>query len=83
MDLPEQVKIQRAHPVVVGDAREKVHQDELTIPLSSIPGLLLGCGLLFGPTLDNNDRGSLTTSDGCKNIQNADSGNACVTVYAL
>ena len=39
MDLPEQVEIKRRHPVVIGDAREEVHEDQLTVTLATVTRL--------------------------------------------
>lgn len=64
MNLPEQVEIERRHPVVVRDMGKKVHQDKLTVALSSITGFLVFGSLLFGTTLDDNDRRRASSSNG-------------------
>ena len=64
MNLAEKVEIERRHPVVVGDAGEEVHQDQLTVTLATVSRLLLGRSFYLRAALDNNYGGRTTTSDG-------------------
>lgn len=41
VDLSKHVKVQGAHPIVISNAREEVHQDQLRIPLASISRFLV------------------------------------------
>ena len=68
MDLPEQVEIKRRHPVVIGDAREEVHEDELTVALATIARLLVRRSFCFCSTLHDDYGGRPSTSDGCTRI---------------
>lgn len=66
VDLPEHVEIEGSHPVVVCDTGEKVHQDELTVSLSSVPRFLLRRSLSFCTTLHDDYRGRPATRDSYK-----------------
>ena len=63
MDLPEEIKVERRHSIIVGDPGEAVHQDELTVSLASVARFLVIERLLFGATFDNDDGRGATTSD--------------------
>ena len=63
MNLAEKVEIERRHPVVVGNTREEVHQDELTVSFATITGLLVSCSLSFGTTFHDNNGWGTTTSN--------------------
>ena len=41
IDFSEKIEIQRGHSVVVGDAGEEVHEDQLTVALATIAGFLV------------------------------------------
>lgn len=56
LDLAKEVVIKRAHSVVVCDAREKVHKNELRIPLASIAWFLVTDCFRIRTALDNNNR---------------------------
>jgi hypothetical protein len=64
MNLPEQVEIERGHPVVVRDAREKVHEYELAVAFASVAGLLVLGGFGCCSTLDHDHGGRATTGLG-------------------
>ena len=51
MDLPEEVEVKGGHAIIVGDAREEVHEDQLTVALAPVPRLLVCSCLLFRSTL--------------------------------
>lgn len=55
LDLAKEVVIERGHPVVVRDAREKVHENELRIPLASVAWLLVTDRLRIRTTLDDDN----------------------------
>jgi hypothetical protein len=60
LDLAEEVVIERGHPVVVCDAREKVHENELRIPFAAIAWLLVTDRFRICTAFDeNNSRGPL------------------------
>lgn len=63
MDLPEQIKVQWCHTVVISDSGEEVHKDQLTIPFSSIARFLLRRSLLFRAAFHNDNRGRSSPSD--------------------
>ena len=64
MDLAEEVEVERRHPIVVGNTREKVHENQLTVALASVAGLLV-CGRLpLGPAFHHDDCGGPSASDG-------------------
>lgn len=68
LDLPEQVKVEGRHPVVVRNGAEKVHKDELRVSLSSVAGLAVG-NLERHAALDDDDGwnsvGVSTRADTC------------------
>ena len=68
MDFAEQVEIEGAHPVVVGDARKEIHEDQLTVAFASVTRLLLCRSFLLGTTLHNDDGRCPTTSDGYNRV---------------
>ena len=55
MYLSEEVEVEGGHPVVECDAREEVHEDELTVALSSVARLLVRRCLLLRSALDDDD----------------------------
>ena len=66
MNFTEKVKVKRAHSVVVGDAGEKVHENQLTVALATVAGFLLSSSLNLRPAFHHNDRRSPPASDGLK-----------------
>ena len=56
LGFAKEVVIERAHSVVVCDAREKVHKNELRIPLASIAWFLVIDRFRIRTTLDDNNR---------------------------
>ena len=69
MDLAEEIEIEWAHPIVVGDAGEEIHENQLTVALASIARLLVRSRLLLRAALHNDDRGRPPANDGCMNRQ--------------
>lgn len=59
LDLAEEFVVQGGHPVVIGNTREEVHQDQLGVTLSTVSGLGL-LVLLLVSALDNQHRGDTT-----------------------
>ncbi len=55
VDLAKEVKVEGGHAVIVRDAGEEIHQNELTIPLSSVARLLVSGSLGFSPAFYDND----------------------------
>ena len=55
VDLTEEVEIQGGHAIVIGDTREEVHENELTVSFASITRLLLRGCLNFGSTFYDDD----------------------------
>ena len=41
MNLAEKVKVEWGHAIIVSDAREEVHHDELTVAFTTIAGFLV------------------------------------------
>lgn len=66
MDLAEKIEVKWRHAIVVGDTREEVHEDKLTVTFASVARLLLFCSLLLCATLDDNDCRCSTSSNGCR-----------------
>ena len=64
MDLAEEIEIERAHPIVIGDAGEEIHENELTVPLASVSWLLSCGGLGLGTAFHNNNCGRPATRYG-------------------
>ena len=64
MDLAEEVEVERRHPIVVGDTREEVHEDQLTVALASVAGFLLRSCLRLRPALYDDNSGGPSASDG-------------------
>ena len=56
MDFSEQIKIKRCHPVIVSNAGEEVHEDQLAVALATISRFLFSPGFLLRTTFDNDDR---------------------------
>lgn len=54
MNLAEEVKVKRSHVIVEDDTRKEIHQDNLTVSLSTIPWLGRLC-LVWGSALDDNN----------------------------
>ena len=71
MDLAEEIKIEGAHPIVVGDAGEEVHEDQLTVALAPIPRFLVRSCLLFRSTLHDDDGGRSSARDGYPSVKTA------------
>lgn len=63
LDLSEQIEIQRRHAVVIRDAGEEIHQDELAIAFSAISWFLVRRGFLLCSTFDDDDSGGATSSN--------------------
>jgi hypothetical protein len=63
VDLPEQVEIKRGHPIVICDAREKVHENKLAISFATVSRLFVAGSLGLRSALDNNDSGRTTASN--------------------
>jgi hypothetical protein len=55
VNLPEKIKVQRRHPIVVRHPREKVHEYQLTVTLASIAGFLVVQSFFFRAALHNDD----------------------------
>lgn len=55
VDFAEKIKIQRCHPVIIRNTRKEVHENQLTVPLATIPRFLVRCGFLFCAALDNDN----------------------------
>ena len=68
MDLAEEVEIEGGHPVVVRDAGEEVHQDQLTVAFAPVTRLLVRRSFCFRSALHDDNRGRPATSDGCDNV---------------
>lgn len=66
MNFTEHVEVEWGHAIIISDPREEVHQDELTVTLATIAGLLVR-RLGFCSALDNNQRRSAVTCTGCAN----------------
>src|SRR5437879_12106877 len=64
VDFAEEIKIQRCHPVVVRNARKKVHENQLTVPLATIPGFLVRCSFLLRAAFDKDYGRCTATGDG-------------------
>ena len=41
VDFAEKIEVQRGHSVIVRDAGEKVHEDQLTVALATVTGFLV------------------------------------------
>lgn len=54
LNLPEHVKVQRRHPVIVGYSREEIHQNQLAVAFASIARLLFGLGFPLGSAFNDN-----------------------------
>src|SRR5712671_5239115 len=63
MDLTKEVKIQWCHPVVIGNMRKEVHENQLTVSFSTIPRLLVCRSFMFRAALYNNDGRCPATGD--------------------
>lgn len=68
MQFSEEVKVERGHAVVIRDAREEVHQNKLTVALSSVSRFLFSCSFLFRAALDNNNSRRASSRNSYKNI---------------
>ena len=64
VNFAEEIEIQRCHPVVIRDARKKVHENQLAVPLATIPGFLVRCSFLLRAAFDNDDGRCPATGDG-------------------
>ena len=69
LDLAKEVVIERSHPVVVCDAGEKVHKNELRITLASVAWLLVTDRLRLRTALHNNDRGRPLAINSCQHTR--------------
>lgn len=65
MNLAEKVEIQRCHSVVIRNARKEIHENQLTVPLATIPGFLVRRSFLFRAALDKYDGRCPATGDSC------------------
>jgi hypothetical protein len=65
LNLSEHVVIERTESIVVRDAGEEIHQDQLTIALSTIAWLFLVGGLSFRPAFDDDNGWSPSILDHC------------------
>jgi len=54
MNFAEKIEIKGRHSVIVGHTRKEIHENELTITLSSVTGFLVRDCLGFGSTFHNN-----------------------------
>lgn len=73
MDLPEQVEIQRRHTIIISHPREKVHEDQLRIPFSSITRFLLSRSLLLRAAFHDDNCRRPSPSNSYKPSQSAHS----------
>jgi hypothetical protein len=63
MNFAEEIKIQRCHPVIIRNAREKFHENQLTVSLATIPRFLVFSSFLLRAALDNYDGRCPATGD--------------------
>ena len=66
MDFTEEVEVEWCHSVVVGDAREEVHEDKLPVSFATITRLLVLQRLGLCSAFDNDDRRCSSTRDSWK-----------------
>lgn len=64
MYFAEEVKIKRRHAVIIGDTREKIHENELAISFPAIARLLIGLSFGLCPTFDDDDCWGAAASNG-------------------
>ena len=65
MDLPEKVEVKGGHAIIVGDAREEVHEDELRVALAAVAWLLVVQLFLLRAAFHDNERWRALACDGC------------------
>ena len=64
MNLPEEIIIQRRHPIVVRDAGEEIHENELAVTFATVSRLLLCSRFSFGTAFYEDDGRGTATSNG-------------------
>ena len=71
VDFTEKIVIQGSHPIVVGNAGEEVHENQLTVTLATIARLLVCPSFVLCATLHDDNGWSPATRDSLRGILRA------------